>query len=182
MQAALNDDGTIETARLRLRPIRAGDAALFCALYADPAVMRHIGPPLDAGAARRAFDAALRIDAAAGWPGYRIVALREAPADIGLVALQRRKARPRTADAGVMLQGGTQGRGLGAEAIAGVVDWAFAHALVEDIHTRNAAGNIAVLRMMERQGFQAQAGQDPSQRYWRMTARAWREAGPLLPA
>lgn len=36
---------TLETERLRLRPLRASDLDAFTALHADPEVMRHLGGP-----------------------------------------------------------------------------------------------------------------------------------------
>lgn len=178
VQAALNEDGTIETPRLRLRPIRAGDAGLYRALYTDPGVMRHLGGPLPLRDADRHFGTVLRIEASASWPAYRVVVLDGT--EIGLVALQRRRSAPRSAEAGAMLQPQSAGRALGAEAVAGLVDWAFAHCRVDEVHTRSATGNIAAWRMMAEHGFEPRPGRNPAQLYWRMTAGRWRERGPLL--
>ncbi|MGN6513130.1 MAG: hypothetical protein ACTHKZ_06075, partial [Lysobacteraceae bacterium] len=62
-----------ETPRLRLRLLHedgAGDGALYAGLYADPAVMACIAPPLCPDAAARAFGAACRHNRAAT-PGHR---------------------------------------------------------------------------------------------------------------
>ena len=46
----------LETARFRLRPLKAHDDGLYIALYTDEEVMRHVGEPMAAVAARSAFD------------------------------------------------------------------------------------------------------------------------------
>ena len=78
---------TLEGPRLRLRPWQPEDLAPLAALNADPAVMRHIAPPLsraesDAWAARLAEHFARH-----GW-GFWAVERREVPGLIGLVGLQ----------------------------------------------------------------------------------------------
>jgi RimJ/RimL family protein N-acetyltransferase len=160
----------IRGARVLLRAFAPADEALYLRLYGDPRVMRHIGPPLAPDAALRAFATVLRRMQAAPAPTHWIVALADGGGDIGLVALQPRRDDPRAADAGVMLLPGGEGRGLGAEAIATLVDWAFAQGLAHAIHTRQAAANAAVTLMMQRQGFEAVACDgDPATRHWRIT-------------
>lgn len=171
----------IRGARLRLRAFTPADEALYLRLYGDPRVMRHIGPPLAPDAARRAFATVLRRMQAASAPTHWTVALAGG-GGIGLVALQPRRDDPRAADAGVMLLPPGEGRGHGAEAIATVVDWAFVNALVDVIHTRQAAANVAVTRMMQRQGFEAVACDgDPATRHWRIAREHWRRRD-IVPA
>lgn len=166
--------------RLLLRAFATVDEALYLRLYGDPRVMRHIGPPLAPDAARRAFATVLRRMRAAAAPTHWIVALADGGGDIGLVALQPRRDDPHAADAGVMLLPGGEGRGLGAEAIATLVDWAFARALVDVIHTGQAAANVAVTLMMQRQGFEPVAcdGDAPT-RPWRIAREAWQARGGM---
>lgn len=166
---------SIHGPRLLLRAFAPADEALYLRLYGDPRVMRHIGPPLAADAARRAFATVLRRMQAAPAPTHWIVALADGGGDIGLVALQPRRDEPRAADAGVMLLPEGEGRGLGAEAIATLVDWAFAQGLVDVIHTQQAAANVAVTLMMQRQGFEPIACDgDPATRHWRIARAHWR--------
>src|SRR3546814_14303860 len=49
-----------EVAGLRRRPLAPSDEDLYCRLYTDPGVMRHVGPPLARGAASCAFGSLLR--------------------------------------------------------------------------------------------------------------------------
>lgn len=168
--------------RVLLRAFAPTDEALYLRLYGDPRVMRHIGPPLPPDAARRAFATVLRRMRAAPAPTHWIVALADGGGDIGLVALQPRRDDPRAADAGVMLLPDAEGRGHGAEAIATLVDWAFAHALADVIHTRQAAANVAVTRMMQRQGFEPVACDgDPATRHWRIAREHWQQRDNVPP-
>lgn len=172
----------IRGARLLLRAFTPVDEALYLRLYGDPRVMRHIGPPLAPDAARRAFATVRRCMQAAAAPTHWIVALADGGGDVGLVALQPRRDDPRVADAGVMLLPSGEGRGHGAEAIAILVDWAFVNALVDAIHTRQAAANVAVTLMMQRQGFEAVACDgDPATRHWRIAREHWRRRN-IVPA
>lgn len=117
----------LETARLRLRPLHEDaddDAALYVHLYTDAAVMRHIAAPLAAEVAAQAFARASRHNHAAR-PGHRTWRIddRATGADLGIAALQRAGD---VAEIGVVLREAAWGRGLGREAIAAVLDQAFA--------------------------------------------------------
>ena len=141
---------TIDTARLHLRPLDGHDEALYCSLYTDPAVMRHVAAPMSAAAAQRSFAAACRLQQprVQRW----IVREREAAVDIGLLGLVRLDEE--AAELGVMLLGPWHGRGYATEAMAGLRDHAFAALALQRLVVLQAtAANAAVSRMMPRLDF-----------------------------
>ena len=169
------------TPRLRMRPPEAGDEALFLRLYTDPALMRHVGAPLSPEAVGRGFRTACRqagdvCASARRW----IITERASGTDIGVLGLHRHDGADPTAELGVMLLAQWQGRGLGAEALAGLVDVAFDALRLSSVCTRHAAGNDAVERMMLKLGFRrGDSAQDiaAGQCRWRMDHAAWDARG-----
>jgi RimJ/RimL family protein N-acetyltransferase len=114
---------TMETDRLRLRPMEARDEAMFCHLYTDPDVMRRIVAPLSAEAAAQSFRSARRHNAK-GQPGHRFWAIDDKDSDtaIGMAALLRSGD---SAELGVMLRNGWWNRGISSEAFVPLIDHAF---------------------------------------------------------
>src|SRR3546814_12602782 len=105
-----------EVAGLRLRPLAPSDEDLYCRLYTDPGVMRHVGPPLARGAASCAFGSLLR-QQAIDPPRSRhwVLVSREAGGALGLMAWLPEPGDPGSAEVGVLLAVGAQGRGGSAE-------------------------------------------------------------------
>jgi RimJ/RimL family protein N-acetyltransferase len=164
----------LETPRLHLRPLGDADEALYCRLYTDPAVMRHVAAPLTADAARRAFrkvgqlmhrpDPSMRL-----W----VVSLR-GEGDMGLVALMRDAATPSALEMGTLLTSEGQGRGLAAEAQAALLDWLFSMPGVGVVWTRNAPGNLAGEALKRKLGFVPTMSADGSpESRWEMTRESW---------
>lgn len=142
---------TFETSRLRMRPLDASDEALYCSLYTSPELMRFIAAPFSQEAARRSFHAALRKQAPRSqrW----IVFDKKTGRGIGLLGLIGQGDRP---EIGVMLLAPDHGRGLGTEAMQGLVDYAFdAFALQSICARQQVVDNPTVIRMMTRLGFSA---------------------------
>lgn len=158
--------------RLCLRPLHAGDEALYCAVYGDAELMRQIAAPLTAAAARRAFAAALRANAA-GNPhtAYWVLFEREQRTDVGLLGLL---GAPRGIDAevGAMILPGCQGRGHAAEAIAELADFAFTQLPLMRLHTRHAAANGAAIGLMHKLGFVPIASDALGHR-WELLRESW---------
>lgn len=117
----------LETPRLRLRLLHEedeDDAALYMHLYTDAAVMQYIATPLTPATAASHFARVCRHNRAAR-PGHRTwrIDARATGADLGIAALRRAHD---TAEVGVVLRAEAWGRGIGREAMAAVVDHAFA--------------------------------------------------------
>ena len=145
-----------DTPRLRLRLLQPGDEALYRALYTDPAVMTHVGTPLSADAAGRAFAAACRRNEDPDGVERRWAVLdRATGAAVGLVAMLRDRLDPANAELGVMLLTAAHGRGLARELNDAVV----AQALMpggwglDRLWARHAAGHAAAARALAASGF-----------------------------
>lgn len=137
-----------DTSRLHLRQISHADEALYCHLYTNDALMQHIAVPLSAEAAQRSFVSACvqQSQDKQRW----IIHERNSGQDVGLVALF---AKGDVAEIGVMLIAGAHGRGLATEAMASLVDRAFADESIRLLWIRQQASNVPVVGMMQRLGF-----------------------------
>ncbi len=170
-----------DTRRLRLRPIFERDEALYCQLYTDPRLMRHIAAPMTQDAARRSFQSACRQQSPARqrW----IVCERDVAAGIGLVGLFADASGDGIAEIGVMLLADAQGAGLGTEAMAGVIDLAFATMSLRLLWIRQGADNTAVPSMMRRLGFEPMPSTrvGANERYWQQDRSQWQAARRTTP-
>lgn len=148
---------SFDTPRLRLRLLEPGDEALYCALYTDPGVMRHVGPPLSAESARRGFSVARRRNWEAEGPERRWVVLDRASGEaVGLLALLRDPRDSGNAELGVMLLPPVHGRGFAREISGAVVAHAFGPGGwgLHRVWARHAPGHAAAARALQASGFQ----------------------------
>ena len=165
----------LDTPRLHLRPLDAGDEAVYCRLYCDPGLMRHIAPPLAPDAARRSFAVACRLQRprAQRW----IALARAGAAPVGLVALVDRGES--CAEPGVMLLAAWHGQGLATEAMAAVRDHGFGTLRLARMRAlQQDPANLAVLRLMPRLGFRRAIAHPPPGVLWEMERGEWAGPGP----
>lgn len=164
------------TARLCMRVLDDRDEALFCRIYTDAALMRHVAAPLSEAAARRGFRKA-RAGAAAGTSPWWLWVMRvdASGREIGLLGLQPGE----DAEIGAMLLAEAHGSGYATEAIAMLVDLAFAVPGIACVRTRHARANGAAGGLMRKLGFAQQAGAEASR--WQLTRTAWHDRGHRLP-
>lgn len=170
-----------DTSRLRLRQISHADEALYCHLYTDAALMQHIAAPLTVESAQRSF-----VSACAQQSQDRqrwIIQERNSGQDIGLVALF---ATGSVAEIGVMLVAIAHGRGLATEAMAAIVDRAFAEGSIRLLWIRQQVSNVPVVSMMQRLGFGRLPMSDPNaaEVRWDLGRERWlnRQATMVKPA
>src|SRR5690606_29574626 len=118
----------LQTARLRLRGHRPADFPALCALWGDATVTRHLGGPASPEAV---WARMLRYSghwAQLGF-GYWLIECRESGGYLGEAGLacHRRLLSPAMPadrpEAGWVLTGAAEGRGLAAEAMAAVLAW-----------------------------------------------------------
>ncbi len=144
---------TMETDRLRLRPMEARDEAMFCHLYTDPDVMRRIVAPLSAEAAAQSFRSARRHNAK-DQPGHRFWAIDDKGSEeaIGMAALLRTGD---SAELGVMLRNGWWNRGISSEAFVPLIDHAFLGMGLELVYAQRPDDDHALIidRLLGRFGF-----------------------------
>jgi [ribosomal protein S5]-alanine N-acetyltransferase len=164
----------VESPRIALRPLAQRDRELYVRLYTSPEVMRHVGVPMETGAAGRSFERCLAEPAPCdGWPTRWVVHAHERGRDIGVFGLFR-CASDAAAEFGIMLLPDAAGDGLAGDAIMAMVAHVFAARWVEVMRARHAEDNVTVSRMLARLGF-ARAGADAEGRWeWEMTASDWR--------
>ncbi len=169
----------LQSARLGLHPLVAEDEPLYCRIYTDVDMMRHVAEPLSEESARRSFRSALAAVTASP-PRmllWKAVLLDDA-STVGLIGLVPHAGR-RAADIGAMIERPWQGRGLAGEALASVRDHAFAEGGFARLEGRQDAGNLRSIRLMERLGFTRHPL--PEGRIaWRLGRRHW-QAGMKLP-
>ena len=141
----------LATPRLRLVPLSERDRSLYCAIYGDPVLMRHVDAPLSPAEADRSFALALaestgRATGTSWWTATH----RQARANVGVLGLRHAGD---TAEIGVMLVAGWQGRGLAAEAIDVLLAAAFSRAGLARILMRHAPGNAPCMDVARALGF-----------------------------
>lgn len=145
----------IDTPRLRLRVMGAADEALYCRLYGDVQVMRHVAEPLARDAAQRSF--AVACLQAAERPMRRpwwVVEEREG-GDAGIVGLVLDRPEP---EIGIVLSPHAQRRGLAVEALDALARQALVAGLAPRLWVRHAPGNVAMASVARRLG--ARRGED----------------------
>lgn len=160
-----------DTQRLHLRPLGGGDEALYCRIYTDPELMRHVGTPLSDDAARRSFRAACR---QAAWPTptpWWVMSERDSRTAIGVLGMVRRDA---AAEIGILLLVESQGRGFAAEAITTLVGLAFADPGLALLWLGHAPDNAAMLGLMEKLEFRRDGPTVNDGRVcWQLTRTRW---------
>ena len=162
-----------DTPRLHLRPLDERDEALYCHLYTDPELMRHIAEPLAMERVQRSFRAALKQQSTERqrW----IIVEREPNLALGLLGLF---VTGDSAEMGVMLLAESQGRGFATEAMAAMRDRTFKGTQVRLLWIRQEAENEPVVGMMQRLGFEPLPpdASDPNGRRWDLSRERWARA------
>lgn len=144
----------VETARLRMRPIRSTDAELFEHLYTDADTMRFIGAPLSPARAAKSFHNAL-----AGMQRQPIEQLfltveeKATQTDVGICSLLNFDAGQRSVQAGVMFVAAARARGYSKEGFIGLIQQVFTHLPVDELWVQFAADHVAVQRAVLSVGF-----------------------------
>ena len=147
-----------ETERLHVRTLSAADEALYCSLYVDARLMRHIGPPLGAEQVQRSFRAALA--AAQQQPPrhlYLSLHRRDAAQGLGVCALRDIDPERRRAEIGLVLRREAHASGIARESLQAVIAWSFRELPVDQLYGRTDAANLAACRAARRAGFAAVA-------------------------
>lgn len=177
IEVAASDDAALETPRLRLRLMEAGndsDRALYCDLYNDDAVMRRIAPPLGLVAALHGFEAACRHNAAVS-PGHRFWRVDDTASQVatGMAALRRGGTR---AEIGVMLFQPWWNRGLCSEIFIALLRHGFEEAGLDAIDARSAEddGLPVIERLLAPFGFiRTRSGAADGIGHWELPRAAW---------
>lgn len=178
----------LQTRRLRIRPLQAGDRDLYLRVYCDEQVMQHIGAPMTLAAADRAFDVVLRQQSqtpARAW--YWVLVPRDEDdgedagagdrgSEIGIMALVF-DAGGAAAELGLLLMPQVQGQGHASEAIAALLSWMQqGGAGPARLWTRHLPANPAAFGLMQRLRFLPD-GERAGYLHWSMDRTRWATVG-----
>ena len=168
--------------RLILRSLHERDEELFCQLFCDPAVMRHIGPAWTRAAAVRALCSALEAMRSTPPRGlFLVLTLRAGERPAGLCTLQNFQSSERRAELGLMLVPSARAFGVATEALIAVLAHAFATLPFDEIWVRFANDHKAAMRTAVGAGLVRHAQSRPEDlaaNLWRWSAYrdSWRPA------
>ena len=139
---------TLTTARMTLRPMRAGDFPAYAALMASPRAA-YMGGAYDTAAAWGLFCHDAGCWALFGH-GALMMDLRSTGDTVGQVGLNAGPLFPET-ELGWFVYDGHEGQGYATEGATALRDWAFAHlhidTLVSYTHPENTASKAVALRL-----------------------------------
>lgn len=165
----------VDTARLRMRPIVATDAALYEHLYTDAETMRFIGAPLSPERAARSFRIAL-----AGMQRQPIERLfltvveKSSRADVGICSLQDFDAVNRSVQGGIMFVQSARAKGYATEGFGGLIQHVLAHLPVDELWVQFAIDHVAVQRTVLGLGFARRGNrQDGQGNAWSVRRESW---------
>ena len=141
----------LEAEGIALRPLRADDAPAHAAAFRDdPDLGRALGFPTDPDEEwLRA-----RVAGAAERDGFELAVTTDGSDELtGVVIVHHVEPDHGRAEVGFWVVGDARGRGLGARAVALVVDWLFAEAGLRRIELRTTPGNRGAQALAQRLGF-----------------------------
>ena len=153
--------GTIATARLRLRALAATDHALFRALYTDSEVMRFIGRPLSAAEAAASFRATLRATRRPPGPRFFAIVEKRGRRAIGLCSIQPVELRERSVEIGIMLGRDVRRRHYASEALSALVAAALRTLPIDTVWVQYRRANGGAARLFDALGFSKADGWRP---------------------
>lgn len=143
-----------ETERLHLRPLDAGDEALFHGLYTDPKTMRFIAPPLSAEQAAKSFQKIVVRQRDSSLNGRFLAILEnESQQPVGICGTSQYDADALRVEVGIVLRPEARARGFAREALTALVKRIFAGWLVDEIWVQCSTEYPAVERMVFSVGF-----------------------------
>jgi [ribosomal protein S5]-alanine N-acetyltransferase len=167
---------SLESERFDLRPLTAADAALYVALYTDPAVMRHVTEPMDAESASQAFSKVESLNRReSGSCRTWVVVEKTTGQEIGLLALV---AREGMCEIGALIWPAWHNGGVATEIIRRLMDFAFAEGGCQTVFTRHRVENGGAEGLMRKLDFQripSEGHLDGGVR-WERTRARWQHA------
>lgn len=150
-------DWTLQTERLRLRPIRPGDAQLQFHHLNAPEATRHLGGPLTLELIEEKHAKSMAFHASEGF-GWLMVFERESGEPVGHCGLKRVDSEgaknPGDVEIGWMIRQDRWRRGYASEAVRAVLRWAFEDHGAQHVVALTSQANEPSWRLMERLGME----------------------------
>lgn len=155
---------SFNTEKLLIRPLAEQDKALFISLYTDAKVMRNIGEALSHQKAEKAFSNTLKVikkdqpkimtwtivnladNKAIGIQGFTW----STPTALNDISIDNER---QTAEIGIMLLRGSNGKLLPEEAIGALIEYGFSHLKLKQINACFTKKNLATARVAKKVGF-----------------------------
>jgi len=161
---------SFSTERLRLRPLTDADKALYCCIYTDPVLMRHVADPLSEESAKASFAVACRQNVASSGVHWWVLLEHSSGIGIGLLGTTCQNG---VGEIGVMLLPAWHGMGYAAEGIAALVDRLFQQRRVGAMRMQHAVGNVAMFGLTRKLQFRREPTSGVEVR-WRLDHARWR--------
>jgi RimJ/RimL family protein N-acetyltransferase len=145
---------TLETDRLRLRPVTEGDADALFAMHSSAHVLRYWdSPPWSDRARAERFIAMSRQLADEGTGARVILERRTDGVFVGWCGLSRWNPDYRSAALGYCLDDAAWGHGYATEAARALLQWAFDTLDLNRVQAETDTRNLASARVLEKLGF-----------------------------
>jgi RimJ/RimL family protein N-acetyltransferase len=175
---AAGQPGT-ETERLSLRSLTASDEALYCSLYTDPQVMKHIYKPLTRAEAEQSFRKAL--ESMQRTPFERrvvVISDKETGVAIGISGVHVCNATLKQAEVGTLLKSSAHAQRFGVELSNTLISQAFTRPQIDELIAHSTHGNAVVEALLKSLGFVRSGdvpaeGDIPARTRWTLTRAAW---------
>jgi len=146
---------TLQTARLRLRPVEDADAEPLYAMHSDPHVLRYWDAPpwRERSRAARFIEACQRMTEEGTGARPAVVRLSDG-AFLGWCSLSRWNPDHRSAALGYCFDDAAWGHGYATEAADALLTWAFETLDLNRVQAETDTRNAASARVLEKLGFQ----------------------------
>lgn len=175
----------IDTGRLRMRPLAAGDAGLYCALYTDEQAMRFVGPTMSHERAVRSFRNTLAATLRRPLEQLVLAVFAKTTArPIGLCSIQQIDLGRRRAETGIMLMPtpARQAHGFAKECVVGLMTRVFAALPLDEIWATTATDHLVAQRVLAGVGFtrriDSESTDDPGRSLWCVHRTSWLAGRP----
>ena len=143
-----------ETERFLLRPLVAGDSALFQGLYTDADTMRFIAPPLSVERAEKSFQKIVVRQRESSLNGRFLAILgKKTQQPLGICGTSQYDVDARRVEVGIVLRPEARAMGVAREALAALVKRIFVGWPVDEIWVQCSTEYPAVERMVLSVGF-----------------------------
>lgn len=144
----MHPTATLQTRRIRFRPLSHADRELFLELFTCPHTMRYIGQALTAEQAESMLASLVEGRAPAGWR-YWVLLARGSGVPLGLASVEAGA----TVAFGLMMRSTARGHGLGREAFDALLAEAVAAAGASPLVVRVHPGHPIMARWVRDAGF-----------------------------